>query len=191
MQWCDRWCFQHHRMLMPAPVASHEQRSHIVPYFVLSWLKKWMLQLTMPFGIRWHWCQWHHMMKKVILHLISIVLTWEMWWFHWWCHQYHVMLTLAPMASYNQESLVAPHFNCLALWNTMVPLLMLLVLCGPESVMSHDQKRHVTYHFHCLYLRKSMMLFMMLLVSCDTDMDPSGTIGIIWCQCQWQLCHMT
>ena len=30
--------------------------------FWLSYTKKWMLPLTMLFGIRWHWCQCHLMM---------------------------------------------------------------------------------------------------------------------------------
>ena len=36
------------------------------------------------------------------------------------------MLTLLPMASHDQESHVACHFNCYDLRNAMVPLLMLL-----------------------------------------------------------------
>ena len=44
-------------------------------------------------------------------------------------HQHHVMLTLAHMASHDQESHVSPHFNLLDLRNAMMPLMMLLALC--------------------------------------------------------------
>ena len=56
--------------------------------FWLSWYRKWFC----------HWkchlasgdsCQFHCMTKKVIWHLISIVLTWEMHLFHWWCQNWH------------------------------------------------------------------------------------------------------
>ena len=137
-----------------------------------------MVSLTMPFAIRWHWCQWHYM-KTGILYLILIVLTKEMQWFHWRCHQHHVMLTLAPMALHDWESHVTPHFNCLYLGNTLVLLMMLLALCVARA---SDQKRHFAYPFSCLFLRKTRMPFMMLLALCDTDTDPNG---LMWHQHQW------
>ena len=40
----------------------------------LSWPRKWMVPLTVPFGINWHWCQWHHMIIKS--YCISFWLPW-------------------------------------------------------------------------------------------------------------------
>ena len=113
-------------MTVPVPFASCDQGNHAASQF--DCLKKWMVTLTMPFGIRWHWYQWHDMTQKVTLHIIMIVLTWKMQWLYWWCHQHPVMPTLASVTSHDQESHVALHFNCCDLRNAMVVLMMLLVL---------------------------------------------------------------
>ena len=84
-----------------------------------------------------------------------------------------------------QESHVAPTLNCLGLRNALVPLVMLLALCGARAYGVTWKKRDIAYHCNCLYLRKIMIPFMMLLVSCDTDNEPSG---IMWQQHQWH--HM-
>ena len=93
-------------------------------------------------GHWWHCCchQWHHMTKKVMLHLILIISTIGMQWCHWWCYQHHMMLTLSPMASHDQKSHVTPHFSYLDLKNAMVALIALASLCVmmPLPMMSHD-----------------------------------------------------
>ena len=119
-----------------------------------------------------HSCQWHHMTKshiaphfghldlkegsdaiddtRVMLHLITIIITLEMQWCHWW-HLY----------------------NHLDLRNALMPLLMLLASCGPRTNGVTWPKETCCLLFICLYLRK-MMSFMMLLVSCNTDIDPNS-----------------
>ena len=64
------------------------------------------------------------------------------------------------------------------------------------SQWCHKTKRHVAYHFNCLYLKKQLChlwccwhhvtLILTPVTSCNTN-----TNCIIWCQCQWQLCHDT
>ena len=146
-----------------------------------------MIPLTSPFGIRWHWWQWHCMIK-IILHLILIVLTGEMQWCHWWCYQHHLMLRLALMVLHDQEN----YFNYLDPRNAMVPLTMLLELCDVGDMVSQDQNRHVAYNFNCLYIRNIMMPITMLFASCDTDTDPmascdTNTSDGICYQNQWQI----
>ena len=109
MQWCDWWCYWYHVMLVPAQMASHDQRSHVAPLFDCLDLRNefaidkaiWHQVILVPMAshdqkhilhlilivliekcnssideaikIIWcpHWHQWHHMAKKVKLHLIS------------------------------------------------------------------------------------------------------------------------
>ena len=94
---------------------------------------------------------------KVILHLLSIVLPWEVQWFNSCGHQHHMMLTLAPMASQDQESHVACHFKWFDLRNATVPLLIVLTLCdtGANGVTWLKETCYIL--FHCLYLRKTVM----------------------------------
>ena len=115
----------------------------------------------MPCYIMWcqHQCQWHHMTKKVMLHLISIILTWTykrtiynavgiIW--HWhWCQWPHVTSTpmhhmiqcqcnVMPVVSHDEKSCVAPHFDWLDLRSVIVPIIMLMALhdakTGPSSM---------------------------------------------------------
>ena len=116
MQWYDWWCYQHHVMHSSTNSIIWPKKSCCTSVW-LSWPKKWVVLLILPFSMRWHLCQWHHMTKKVILHLICIVLSWQMQLFHWWSYQHHVMLLVAPMASHDQESPIALHFNWLDLRN--------------------------------------------------------------------------
>ena len=62
------------------------------------------------------------MTKKVLLHLILNILTYEMWWCHWWYHQYHLTLTLVPMVLHEQKVILDLIFSHLDLNNVMVLL---------------------------------------------------------------------
>ena len=87
------------------------------------------------------WCQCshqkHHMTKKVILHLISIILTKQMQQWYWWGTEHHMMLMLVPMALYNTKGHVVYLFDLIDVANAMLPLL------------SPDQKCHIA---HCLVI---------------------------------------
>ena len=87
------------------------------------------------------------------------------------------MVTLAPMASHDQDSCASPHFNCLDLRNVMVQLMLLPIWDSGASGFS-DQKDLLP--FNCLYLRNTVMPFMMCLVSCDSDTNPSGIMWHQW-----------
>ena len=90
------------------------QESHIAPGFNHFDLMNTMVLLAMPLAshdadassnsVKW--------LKKIILDLILIILTYQMQWYHWWCHQCNVMPTLV---SHNQKSYVVPHFKHLNL----------------------------------------------------------------------------
>ena len=43
------------------------------------------------------------------------------------------MVMLVPVASHDQKSNFTPHFDCLDLRNTMVPLIMLLLSCSADA----------------------------------------------------------
>ena len=117
-----------------------------------------------------------------------------MQWFNWWFHQHHVMLTLAPVASHNQESHVTPHFNCLTLRNAVVPLMILLALCDaggngvtwPKEIYCISfqlccwcwyqwccmtQKIYVSLYFD---LRSAMVSLTMLFASHGPDASANG-----------------
>ena len=70
-----------------------------------------------------------------------------------------VILTVAPMASHDQESHIAPHVNCLDLINAMVPFMMLLALCGAGANGFTLPKETFAYHFICIYLRENIDAF--------------------------------
>ena len=48
-------------------------------------------------------------------------------------HQCYRTLMPTPMALHDYKSHVAPHLNCLSLWNAMVPLMMLLASCDTDA----------------------------------------------------------
>ena len=125
-----------------------------------------------------------HITKKVMLHLISMIMTYRLQWHcRWWC-LHHIMLVLAPMVSHDQKSHIAPHFNHLHLRNLLVKLKTLFAPCDINTSDSGviDQKRHATLHFNHLELLNTVVLLMMLSVSCDTS------IGITWPKSYIALC---
>ena len=76
-------------------------------------------------------------------------------------------LTLALMASHDQESHFAPHFNCPDI-RTAVGIMC----CWNQS---YDITKETCFISFQLSLPKdTVMPLVMLLVSCDTDSDSSG-----------------
>ena len=108
----DWWCCPHHMMLIP---------------------RQWHYMTPMPMrqcdasvdvsGIKW---------QKVMLHFISVVLTWRMQWYHFWCHWHHVIQTPKPMLHIILIILTKQMYWSHWWWN--VPHMMLI----PWA--SHDKK---------------------------------------------------
>ena len=67
--------------------------------FWLSWLHKCsnVIDDAIDMTWCWCWCQLHLMTKKVMLHLLFIILTNQMDWCHWWHCWHHVTLPPASM----------------------------------------------------------------------------------------------
>ena len=55
--------------------------------FWSSWPNKCNDAIDDTIGMMWHWCQhqWHYLTKRIMLHLILIILTEEMHWCCWCC----------------------------------------------------------------------------------------------------------
>ena len=172
MQWCHRWWCWHHAMPIPAPMLSHDKKSHVSPHFNCFDLRKAVVPLT-TLGIMcchhwWQLCQWT---KKFMLHFFSIVLI-------------SGLLLMIPLVSYDSDVNVSDimtknvmlHFtlhtaSCLNLRTAVMPLMMLLAAYNTDA-SANDIKvpqSHVRPHFSCLDLRNAMMHLMTL-------------ISITWCQ---------
>ena len=119
-----------------------------------SWPMKWNVVIDDAVGITWCWCQWLHITKKVMLHLLLIILTYEIQWCHIWCHQHEAMPV--PMVSHDH---VAPHFDFLNLRNAMVPLMIPPTSCGTNASASGIAwpKHSCCTYFNHLDLRNAMM----------------------------------
>ena len=162
--------------------------------FWLSWPGKCNDSTDNGISIVWcqHWDKWHHMTKKVMLHLISVVLTWEKQWCHCWCCWHYVMLE--PMEAHDQKRYVAPQFNCLYLRKSLMPFMMLTscdthtspnsiiqyqhqwhhMMAMSVAIVSRDQKRHVASNFDHLDLRNVMVTLRMLIAICDANTSANG-----------------
>ena len=100
-----------------------------------------------------------------------------MQWCHlWWC-QLHVMLTVAEMASLDQEHHVAPEFDGCNLRNEMKVLIMSSRACDTNGCANGDtwQKCHVAPYFNCLANRNVI-----------GPIDGAVCWIWLWCQCQCQ-----
>ena len=96
------------------PLASHDTdagangiqwpKSNVSSKFWSSWPNKWNGPIDDTVGLMWHWQkhQWHYMGKRVMLHLIWIILKEQMQWCHWWYHWHHIILMQVPMASHDK-----------------------------------------------------------------------------------------
>ena len=72
------------------------------------------------------------MIKTIMLYLILIVLTKGMQRYLW----HHGMSMLIPIVPHDQKSHVAPHFNCLSVRNTVVPLMISLESLAADASMN-------------------------------------------------------
>ena len=93
---CHIWqCQEPHKMLMPMPMASHDQNISCSS-FQLSWPKNCLGDVADAITIicHWHQCNWYHMTK---LHLISIIFTQGMQ----WCHFVLLMASCDPKTGAN------------------------------------------------------------------------------------------
>ena len=149
-----------------------------------------------------YWCQWHHMTKKVMLHLILIS----------WPKESSGAIDDAFGITWPKESFCTSFWpSCLKQFNATI--------YEAVSIMWHQwkwhhimKKSHVAHHFYCPTLRNSMTPFMTL--SASHAVEANGVIwwkksccisfqlswpkefsgafysgaGIMWHQCQW--CHM-
>ena len=86
---------------------------------------------------------------------------------HWQCHWYHVMLV--SVALLDQRNNIAPHFNCLDIWNVIVPLMMLLASCDTHASFNVFKwpKSLVPSHFNFLDLGNAVLQLTTLLEQCQ------------------------
>ena len=116
-------------------------------------------------SITWHWFQhqWHHMIIKVMLNLISVVLLYGKQWYHWWCWWHHVTLMPVQMAS-NYQKLMLHFIQCSGVTDNTISIMM----WGLVPLVSHDQKfmLHISDH---LDLRNAMAPLMILSTLYDAN----------------------
>ena len=82
-----------------------------------------------------------------------------------------------PIASYDQKTHVAPHFDHLHLRNVMMSLMTASASLDANVSaynITHDQKGHVALHLNCLNLRNAILSLMMLPASCDIDVSTNS-----------------
>ena len=115
-------------------------KNHVEPHFNHLDLGKGMVPLTVPLashgtsadtiGVIWlpyiFWLSWHK------------VCHWQWWW-------YHVMPTLAPMASHDQKGHTAPNFDHTALRNGMLPLIMQFILHSTNAIANATTSPKLSY----------------------------------------------
>ena len=122
--WC--WCQWHHMTKISCYIL-----------FWSPWPIKWNGSIGDIIDIMWHWHQqqWHHMTKKIMLHIVSIILTYWMQWCYRQYYQHHMMLILVQILTVSNDWRVMLHLNFdhLELANAMVLLMMPSVLCHATS----------------------------------------------------------
>ena len=109
---------------------------------------------------QWHQYQWHYMTKRVMLHLISIILTEQMLWCHLLCHLWS--------HDADGNDIKWPERWCsisfyLDLTNELLPLRTLFAWCDTDtSIMTlHDQKSYVAHCFSHFDLMNTVLLLTM------------------------------
>ena len=128
-------------------------KSHVPSQFVHLDLRNVMMPWTTLLTWYQSLCKWCHMTKKtcyilfwsslckecsaVIDDIVHITWFWYQCsgttWHQHQCLWHHVTPVMMPMASHNQNSHVAPHFNYLNLRNAVGPLMMLLASCNIDA----------------------------------------------------------
>ena len=127
------------------------------------------------------------LVKKVMFHLILIILTKEMEWCHWWFHWYHIMLMLVPRISHDQKVMLYLLLVILTYqmkwcywWHSW-----LHVTETQASKASNDQQSYVTHCFNYLDLMNTGVLFTMLLASHDADASTNIVKWLKMSSCIW------
>ena len=93
MEW-SHWFVQYHMVLMLVPLTSHGQKSYCI-FFWSSWPSKLNGAFDDTVGIMWHWTStsaitWH---KRLMLQIVSVILTKWIQWCHWQCHGQQYQMT--------------------------------------------------------------------------------------------------
>ena len=179
----------------------NKQKSHFALHFNCLDLMNAMVPLTVLFAWCQCRCQWCDMTRKVMLHLILMVLTSGMQWCYCQHCPHHMVLTsmqcfhiktapILPMALCDananvnsiiwQKSPVASHFRCFNLISAMVPLMLLLASCDNGIKWS---KSCVGSHFNCPDLRNGLVPILMPLALCNSKASVSGR--------KWWKSHVT
>ena len=103
--------------------------------------------------------------QKIMLQLISIILTKGMQWCHWQHIRHHVINGISG------QNDVGLHFDHLGLRSAMVPLITPSLSCDTDASASGIKlpKGHVAPHFDHLDLKNAVALLMVLSTSHDSD----------------------
>ena len=149
---------------MPAPMVSHDQKSHVALHFDLHWPKEYNGAIDDMIGTMWHWYQhqWHHMTINIMLHIISVVWTKEMLWCHFCCWHY---VTLMPVPMLHLILIVLTEGMRWCHWQHHWHHL----ISGVVPMVSHGQTSHITPHFDYFDQRNTIVPLMVLSISHDAD----------------------
>ena len=170
MMWCDWWCDQFYVMLMPTPLPSHDQWSHVVPHFDCldlgnewcHWQCHFASGDTGASGITWP--KYHIAPHFNCLDLAKTMVPFMMQSAS--CDQWHNMT--------KKVMLHLISINCLGLRNAIVPLMMLFALCYSGANGVTWPKETGCISFQLPLPKKNSDAIMILLSSYDTDTDPNG-----------------
>ena len=125
--WYQPQCKWHSMILTLVPVVSHDEKGHFAIHFNYLELRNAVMPLTMLFVL-----------------YDADASAGGVTWYQQQCQWYPVMLTLASIMSHDQQIIVAPCFDCLDLWNAIVPLMMVLV--SPDASVGTSG---VTWQHQC------------------------------------------
>ena len=157
------------------------KRSHVAPHFDCFDLVNEMVVFTMPVAscdVKQQ-CQWHHMTKKLMLHLILIILIIQMQLCHWQYHQHNMIQMPAPNASHNQKVMLLLFCEHLDLNNGNG------AIDHTVGIMWHWQQ-HQWHHM----TKKLCCTIFQLYWPNEYNGAIHNATGITWCWCQCQQCQM-
>ena len=146
MQRCHWQHYQHHIVLVLVPMMLYDQKHDVEHHYDHLDLRNEIAPLMVDGAGHTIWC-WYQCSG----------ITWH----QQQCQWHHLMLILISVASHNKESLVAPHFSCLDLRNTVVILMLLLAWCDTDVSANGMKwpKSYVAPNLNCLDLRNVMLPF--------------------------------
>ena len=121
--------------------------------FQSSWSKECISAIDDTTGIAWCWWQWHDMTKKVMLHLILIVLTKGMQWCHWQSCWHHVTPVAMPVVSHDQKvmlHLVSIVWTYVMQWCHWCHVMSMAVQMALDDQESCCMKSKLHWHKECI-----------------------------------------